>query len=358
MPQKQQSRKNAKRSQSARTTSRRNPPGGRQRRPADMDSKHSTSSQSSLQTRSYPAPVSMGRTLYFAAGSGMANLLRHRFQYQAGYVYVGNGTLGAASQVYFAVNGLGSQALAYVPVMPADATFGQSYITDIAKHYARKVVHTVRLHILPISASNSSATGVDVVLAPYRGGSIDVSMDSGKVAAPTATNIIGSSGAVQFPIWKGHTMDLTPYIAGGSGREQNEFNIGSATASTSDTQAINSWVVPCAYILSGDAPSTTYDGSYIGRIYVEIVMSFLDFIGGLTQPNPSIRDGQSRKESEKTCAAVCQKHGGSAELDMAYVRIEEPLSAPTPVELRQLALTRQSATPLGAGTVVSERKRP
>lgn len=320
---------------------------------------------------SYPAPVSRGLSIRNPAGNGMADLLRHRFSYQAGFIYVGNGTLGANDSIYFSPSAQTTTITPFVPIAPADATLGQAYIADLWKHYARKVYHGVRLFVVPIAASNSTATGVDIVIAPFRGGSIVPIAKADTTAANATSSVIGMSGSRQFSAWLGCDMDLTAYIAGGSGAKQNEFNIANDTAQTSGSETIadQSWTTPCAFAVAGDATTTTYRGVFVARVYVEVIVSLLDFIGGFAATNPTLVRAKRARESvlERDVGyEKCGERTGCARTNEAaalqpYVMIEQPdgpLIAPTPSEMRQLALNRQSAAtvPLTRGVPAANCK--
>ncbi len=226
---------------------------------------------------------------------GMKDLLCHRVSWIAGYTYVGNGTLGATDSVYFADN---SQANivsaanggAQVPVLGSDAGIGKSYVSDIEKHYSRKVVRRARLRLESLSPATSNS--MMAVVAPIRGcgASGDTTTTTGTTAAPSISNVIGMDGAKSCASYERLEIDLTPYIAGGSGSKQNEFTInrdgdtaGSAWGSgTVDLVGI----APCAFVVGGTNSTAGLRATFVHMVIIDTWCDYLDFIAGMSNPNP------------------------------------------------------------------------
>lgn len=241
-----------------------------------------------MSVTSVAAPVSTGRTFRFGGGMGISDLRAVNFAYQMGYVWIGNGTLGTNDNVYFADSSATYTVTGVVPILPADATLGASYITNVWKQFARVVYHRIRVHIMPVAAAVSSSTTIDVVLAPFRGGSGVPVFKTDTTAGNSAVSAVGFSGAVQFDMWQGISMDITKFIAGGSGTRQNEFNVASSVASTSETATTGTLIAPCGLFFAGDSTGSSYRGFGVGRVYVEILVDLLDFTGGYVAANPGL----------------------------------------------------------------------
>jgi len=301
------------------------------------------------------APVSTGYRASFKSG-GFDDIMRQRFSYQAGFVYVGNNTLGKSGGVYAVENTQTDLLTNWIPIMPPDALLGQSYIADVWKHYARVRYHAIKLHVMPISIGNATSTQLDVVLAPYRGGAIAPTLTTTTTAANNTGNVIGQSGSMQFNIWCGATMDLTPYIAGGSGAKQNEFNIPNSVAITSSTVTTNSLVSPAGWILAGDTVASTYDGAYLGRMYCEVLVDLLDFTGGFTEANPEVTaaremsrkrfrdckiDGTSKDRDSDT--KYLKLDTGKISTEDHFVRVDASMDTSSDLPLTAPLLLRQNA---------------
>lgn len=283
------------------------------------------------------APVNFGNRIRFSAGMGLSDMRDMRFQYLAGYIYVGNGTLGKSGDVYYQTPDGTSTITSYVPIMPADATIGASYVTDVWKHFARKKFKRVGVHIVPQSVGCATSTTVDVIVAPRRGAALSPVVKTDTTGQNTATATIGNAGAVQFSVWNGCSLDLTPFIAGGSGPAQNEFNVPSSGSLAGTDDADMSLVAPCGIAISGAAPASTYDAKQLATIYVEVVVDLLDFSGGLTPANPGTRG------MKKDCADYHYNHAGCGDASVASKtgKYGEIIHPPSVTEIEAMALRRQ-----------------
>jgi len=317
---------------------------------------------------SAPAPVTFGYTV--ASRAGLSDFDNIRMQYVAGYIYIGNGTLGAAAGVYFQPAGntgfvaAASTGIAPVAIAPADTTFGVAYVTDIFKHFQRWVCHSVRLHFVPISTASSTSTGVDVVVGPIRGCAVDVILSSTTTAPNSVSSLIGATGARQFPVWQSHTVDLTPYIAGGSGSRQNEFNMGMQNIVSAETVGDLSQAIPCAFYIAGDAPASTYNGLQLMRVWVEMTVTLKDFIGGMNIVYPGANVGKlamwkGRQDSRtlpsdrenllapvelkdfksKTCSSVGKGEDAGRRVDGSKISDSDQLPLTRPLLIRQTGNT-------------------
>jgi hypothetical protein len=246
-----------------------------------------------IETRLLSAPVSMGPIRRYSMG--LSDFLGVTMAYVAGYVYVANN-----GQIFFRDNsGLGL-AQTPVPVAPADYStggiyIGQLYMQNIMSNFMRRRYHKIKAFyqsLTPsttgtVSGSFTAGTGTisgggtsEVLLAPIRSGGFDpiwvaTSTPTGGLLQET---VAAASGAISFPNWAEAEIDLTPYIAGGSGPKQNEFSINNFANIASLTNPVNNqYACPCALAVSGTlagGPSSVN----IGRVVFEVTVDLLDFV--------------------------------------------------------------------------------
>jgi len=227
-----------------------------------------------------PAGVSVS-----TRGIGMSDLINHRVSYLTGYIYVGNGTLGATDSVYF-IEPTGTYTVCGGPiaVVPSDPTVGASYVTDVDKHFSRKVVKRTFLRLEPLYPS--TANSMSVIVGPLRGpaGSALSLFKSDTTAANAYTNVLSLSGSVQAASWEDLIIDLTPYIAGGSGAKQNEFAVAiqGPIADSFGVAGFNPINVPCCFAVSGHNSTSALRGTQTHAVIIEQVYDLVDFVGGFT----------------------------------------------------------------------------
>jgi hypothetical protein len=225
-----------------------------------------------------------------ATNVGMDDLRAHRISWLAGTTYVGDGTLGIADQVYFRPAGQttnvvpGNTGSGMVPILAADTRIGQTYVSDIEKHYSRKVIRSLKLRL--ISLVPSTANSAMVYIGPVRGPGAagDCITVTTATAAPTIANTLGMSNVQSAASWEHRTLDLTPYVAGGSGAKQNEFAISrngdDVSTAWGDGNQDLTGVAPCAFVISGTCATAALRASNLHFVVIEQVCDFLDFIGG------------------------------------------------------------------------------
>lgn len=223
---------------------------------------------------------------------GMKDLRAHEVSYVTGYVYVGDGTHGATDSVYFRLvgsNNIVPNAGAYVggggqiPILPCDVQIGQSYVKDIEKHFSRKRLRSLKITL--VSLQPSTANSMVVTLAPVRGLG-----QAGETAYAWATtdagstlqNTLGMAGAKSCASWESLSLDLTPYIAGGSGPDQKEFTIGNDGGDNSfgNADLDLDMVSPCAFVIAGQNSTAALRGTNTHYVLVSMVVDYLDFIAG------------------------------------------------------------------------------
>lgn len=260
---------------------------------------------------------------------GMDDLEAHKVSWIAGSVYVGNGTNGATDSVYFSSNtsGLvpGTSGGGQVPILGSDAGVGKSYVSDIEKYYARKVIRKLKVRLL--SVQPSTANSMVALIAPVRGPAASgdtVTFTAATTAAPAYSNVVGMTGVKSVPSYKDAVLDMTPYIAGGSGPKQNEFSINrdgdtSGTAWGAGTLDLVG-IAPAAFVISGVNGTTGLRGGITHYVVIETVADYLDFLGGMSNPNPlSFATKLNPKEAE-ICLRALLTSPGKEVRDFEFVR--------------------------------------
>jgi hypothetical protein len=199
-----------------------------------------------LAFRGIPAAV---RTV--ATRRGMSDIRGHRMAWTLGFIYVGNGTNGTTNAVLFQTNtgtySAGAEThSAVIPIVGGDSQLGKSYINDVQKHFGRKVIKKMWLHLDALVPSTGSA--MMIAVAPIRG----VGQCSKTIFYPLATagatanaldSVLSCKDAITCDSFEHKTLDITAYIAGGSGPLQNEFNVSApyeGTTSPGTTIVISS----------------------------------------------------------------------------------------------------------------------
>jgi len=233
---------------------------------------------------------------------GISDIRSLRVAWVAGTTYVGNGTNGTNNSVYFEtasgtylIRGwVAASSSGQFPVAMSDTDVGASYVADIMKHFARLRIKKLWLHVdsLQPSTSNNMMT----VFAPSRGPgavpfSYPVALATAAVTANTVPNVSSMKGAFTVDSWESKCVDITEYIAGGSGPRQDEFEIGNSKAAVGiyaaggNTQSGVDGVglVPCCIAVAGNSTTTTLPGTSVHQVSIEAEIDLLDFIGGMAQ---------------------------------------------------------------------------
>jgi len=145
-------------------------------------------------------------------------------------------------------------------------------------------------------------------------------------------------------------IDMTSCIAGGSGAQQNEYDLnagsGGALIGTSATTAYGArGVVSSTFTVSGNSASNTLRGSTVHALVMHQWVDLLDYVGGNTDQEPS---GLSREEkSARSLARVMRSvlwrgagdPAGGRPTDVA-LGADQKAAPPKPLE--RLALVRES----------------
>lgn len=234
--------------------------------------------------------------------TGISNIRSLRMSWVAGYVYVGDGTFGTADAVYFQtatltwlILGMQARSSGQVPIAASDLDVGQIYNDDIEKHFARKVIKRMWIHVdsLQPSTSNNMMAVIGVSRGP--GGmaySVPIGSPTATVTSNTVNNV--SSMTMSFPVdsWEHKTVEITDFIAGGSAARQNEFEIQSAPSSAGTDIYVTTAVptisdghgtVPACFAVAGNSTTVGLRGTRVHQITIEQEVDLVDFLGGMAQ---------------------------------------------------------------------------
>jgi len=247
------------------------------------------------QTRSLGAAVAVQPK---RAGIGMSDMRDLQISWVAGYTRTGNGVLGIAGSVYFAPVGASNNIVdaagstgdsGQVPVLGSDPVVGANYVKDLSKNFSRKIVKKCSVEFIPLQPS--TANSCVIYAAPIRGagsqGSTIIST-SAVAASPTVANVIAASGSKSFASFETGSLDLSAYIAGGSGARQNEFNMISPSedANWGSGSMDLDGVSPCGFTISGSNSTAAIAGTFVHLVVIRQTIDLLDFLGGLTLALP------------------------------------------------------------------------
>jgi len=226
-----------------------------------------------------PAAVSVG----WNRKMGLPDM-KMKLSWQMGTVFVGNGTLGASGSVYFR-NLAGSIYVSGVPVALNDsATYlVPSYLQDVVKHFARLAVQKLRIRAVPIVSS--TANSATLFIAPIRGGQFFATAPvSDTTASLTVGQMMTMKGVVGGAVYEEFGLDLTPYLAGGSGAKQNEVAVANEEFTSATTVGADAQVL-CGITIGGNVVTTSLNGYNTHYLLVDAELSLLDFIGGVVDPS-------------------------------------------------------------------------
>jgi len=235
---------------------------------------------------------------------GMSDIRSHRISWTAGYIFVGNGTNGAtnaviyqtATSTYIAAPNSSTNS-GFVPILAADSQFGSSYVTDVEKHYARKIIRRMWMHIISLQPSTSN--NMMAVVAPLRGGA---GLEAARFdplatanAANSVTNVTSMKGAFSVDSWESKSVEITDFIAGGSGPRQNEFDISSKTQGAVAGSVMQAGAIvnldgdgfcPACFAVAGNNTTAGLQNTQTHQIVIEQEVDLIDYIGGMAIPLP------------------------------------------------------------------------
>jgi len=213
---------------------------------------------------------------------GMPDLKAHTVSWIAGYIYVGNGILGAANGVYFLTQTGVYIVPGLIPVLGADGAVGASYVKSLDQLYRRKVYRKVSVKIMPLQSSTTN--NMTYTVAPVRGppGAVELGAGSTSTAAAIPQiNVLSMTGNQTRDSFEGMMLDLTGYIAGGAGALQNEFLIAGLGGSNSPINFGQDLlgICPCSFMIGGTSSVIALQGTNTHAIVIETVCDMLDFVG-------------------------------------------------------------------------------
>jgi len=279
---------------------------------------------------------------------GMSDMIGHVISWLVGYIYVGNGTLGATDSVYAAdpsktytvVQG-GTGYGANVPMAAADNLVGASYARDIIKHYARLRIRKVALDVVPLFPNTSS--GMSVIVAPQRGRGSVGAVATDTTAALPYTDVLSMAGSKQCASWEKMSFDMTPFIAGGGGSAQNEFD---TQTGQSTTTAVNNEVgsqlptVPCTFAVSGNNSTSGLRGTTTHALIGVFVVDLIDFLGGNSVNEPVAVEGRLQTSILKRKTTPGFLSGEPDE------RVSKARSIATEIQIEQLTALPVTSVPM------------
>jgi len=236
--------------------------------------------------------------------TGVSDIRNLRVAWTAGYTYVGNGTVGIANKVYFQTRsqafiivGNDGGASGQVPIASSDPDVGASYLADIEKHFSRKVIKRMWVHVN--SLQPSTANNMVAIFGASRGpGGMAASIPdvSATVNFNTVDNVLSMKGSFPIDSWEHRTEEITAFIAGGAGSRQNEFEIqsapkvtngiyggGAGNAPTIDGDTL----IPACFAIAGNSTTAALQGTQVHQVVFEQEIDLLDYIGGMAQVSPT-----------------------------------------------------------------------
>lgn len=256
-----------------------------------------------------------------------------RFNYCAGQIVVvttaTSGTRVPAGTVAFQPSTITDTNIScnWVPVAPADIStlnpgnsdgYGAGFVNDVFKHFARVRYNRIGMWVLPYGRGTSTTNSTSYVIAPYRGALANIA-DNQSTNGPyrvilantsslnddspfTTGDLLTCKGAISGSTWQPAYLDLTPYIAGGSGPKQNEFTMQGYRAGLTGTPqfAVN---VPVSYAVSGQSfdssilalPGTT-SLPVLAEVVIELDCNLLDFVAVTLRAPSAVGDGKDGKD--------------------------------------------------------------
>lgn len=238
---------------------------------------------------------------------GLSDIKAHTISWVAGSIYVGQtSTLGQDYGIYFRCSGSNSvvvpiaadaQAVGCVPVSPGDAQVGSTFGQQLLSMYARKVVKRAKLLLQPLMPSTS--LDMMVAVAGARGAYSIGSPSAGAVGPNALTNIMTMKGVKSAASWQPLELDLTPFIAGGSGARQDEFDTQMGFNSNTVMGAGSVYgrnVIPCTFAVGGNCNDSSLLNKATHLAIIELNIDLIDFVGsGGTQyvalPAPPLLTG-------------------------------------------------------------------
>jgi hypothetical protein len=256
---------------------------------------------------------------------GMSDIRSHRMSWIAGFIFVGNGTNGATNAVLyqtpnstFICRGRNGTVSGGVPILSSDTNFGATYITDVEKHFARKIIKRMWLHIQ--SLNPSTAKSMMAVVGVSRGGGLAENSQFDPLAtadgANSLTNVTSMKDSITVASWETKSIEITEFIAGGSGAKQNEFDINAYDSSAGTVLQSGAQIavdldgIACAcFAVAGNCSDSTLQNTATHQITIEQEVDLIDYVGGMASISPIPEPKPLKSASVSTpgsCPGPCQ----------------------------------------------------
>jgi hypothetical protein len=238
-----------------------------------------------------------------------SDIKRKTFRYLAGFIYTGNGTNGNYGELYYVPQYWNNAVSASImddpiPVLPADILslpfgsggvggYGDPSVSSILSRFARARFHGVRLCYAPLGLGSGTNTAGNVWIAPLKGGTLYANTFPSAAHTgttgykPALARVSGMQNATIVPVSAPFTMDVTQYIAGGTGPKCNEFAIYpdiSEVDMVANVQTLGKLeiakIAPLSFVIGGLQSTVTTGGLNVlmGGLWIEIDVDLLDFI--------------------------------------------------------------------------------
>lgn len=274
--------------------------------------------------RTVGSPIGLARYMTQAHYSppprlGMSDLKSHRIGWSVGRIMVGDGSFGVANVLYFVTkpnlsfyvmerNVSGNDLnLAAVPIVIGDDYLGSPAAGDIAKHYAR--VRYKKLRVYFHSVRTGTSNSVTIYAAPLAGSSYIGEFQTSTSDNPGVEELLSPQGSISWPAWESASLDMTPFIRGGSGPLQNEFDLNRGTigAIEGDPAYEVRGTFPCSFMVGGIANTAGFLGLVMAEVFVEAEVDFIDYIGASYNPDVTVSRSivrRPRVEKESTTPSL------------------------------------------------------
>jgi len=234
----------------------------------------------------------------------MSDLKSHRVSWVIGYTYVGDGASGTANNVYFLtasntylIKGfVANSSGGMVPISGSDVDLGATYVSDVEKHYARKVIRRMWINVDSLQPNTSNNMMCVIAISRGPGGtdmSIPITKATAAVTSNTVANVSSMNKAFTVDSWEHRTVEISEFIAGGSGPRQNEFDIqGSPAGASQGIYGNGSGAepsidgvgnIPACLAVAGNSTTVALQATNVHQISITQEIDLLDFVGGMAQ---------------------------------------------------------------------------
>lgn len=229
---------------------------------------------------------------------GMSDIYAMELSYTPCNVYVGNGTIGSVKNVYPQYGATGAVfSYGLIAIAPSDSILGDTYVADVMKHYTRRRIRKMWIEYTPYFTS-TAVNGV-LAIAPLKAGADAVNVatsSSGSAPFATYTNTLSMAGVERVSFWDHLTFDVTRFIGGGSGANQDEFNIlnGDSNQATIVNNSVDgSGIIPMCFVIGGYNTDGAMNGNVVGSIICRAIVDLIDYRGAFASSAPLLKKPQA-----------------------------------------------------------------